>query len=378
VENPPDRPHILLLDGGALRGIAEILEGLGLDCVERAGGATPADVRAGWDLVIGTPHRMLEFEEALPWGVAIRVAIVDDDSRTLRSALRRADIDFVVRRPVHPEALRLLFRHVFYRGPEKRRERRVSIGAAIRYRVGWRRRAAILAELSVTGCRLIAEEELPPGRQLSLQIPAEVAGGRSLRVLATVQRSHPSGGPEGEPRRVALSFDTLPVRSLHHLEEVVALHREGPAVFSSLPDAEVDPDDRRRHPRHALERRVIALAADSAPVLLGRDLSLGGMRVEAHPGLAPGVTLQLAVHVRPGEPPLVVQGRVARDDGPRGLVLEFEDLTEPARDYLARMVHALPILELSAEGEPSDVFPSEILSQTAARAPEPRDPAPHV
>lgn len=359
-EVPIGGPNLLLLHDGELCDIEELLGDLGLVCTERLDGATPADLRAGWDLVIGTAPRMIEFEEALPWGASMRIAILDRASRTLQKELQRADIEFLVRQPVHPEALRLLFLHVLYRGPEKRGHERVSIGAPIRFRTGWRRRSGVLAELSITGCRLISKEAPAPGRQLSLQLPPEIAEGRTLRIVGTVVRSSPRNALPGEERRVALAFGDLPARLLQRLERIVELHREGPAVFAGTPVA--IEDERRQHPRRALERHIPALAPDSAPVLVGRDLSLGGMRVDPHPRLRLGAVLQLAVHVRAGESPLVVRARVARDDGPRGLVLEFEGLDAAARDYLAQMMDGLPILELDAEGQHREVLVSEILA----------------
>ena len=50
-------------------------------------------------------------------------------------------------------------------------------------------------------------------------------------------------------------------------------------------------------------------------MLIGRDLSLGGMAVEAGAPLAPGQRLRLALHVRAGEVPLVVEAEVVRTDG---------------------------------------------------------------
>ena len=45
-------------------------------------------------------------------------------------------------------------------GPEKRRSTRVNIGAPVRLRMGWRRRGAILIDISAGGCRLACERLL--------------------------------------------------------------------------------------------------------------------------------------------------------------------------------------------------------------------------
>lgn len=365
MENPSHAARVLLLHDGELAEVRGLLDALELDRTERLGGAARGDLRGAWHLVIGTPQRLLEFEEGLPWGQALRVAVLDADARTLRAALRRADIEYVVRRPFHPEALRLLLLHLLYHGPERRRQRRVGIGATIHFRAGWRRRSGVLIDLSLTGCRLLTDEAIPPGRQLSLQLPPEIAGGRSLRLLGTVVRW--GWADEGEDRMVALAFGGLPTRTLRRLEGVIGLHREGPAVFSGAEETQAAtgevPPERRRQPRHGLGRRIIALGADAAPVLLGRDISLAGMRVAANPQIRLGDVLQLALHVQSGDEPLVVSGRITRDDGASGLLIEFQGLSDLAREVLAKKVESLPILELDEGGSHAEVIVSRVLEQ---------------
>ena len=88
-------------------------------------------------------------------------------------------------------------------------------------------------------------------------------------------------------------------------------------------------------------RRVIALGDDAPRVLIGRDLSLGGMAVEAGVPLATGQRLKLALHVRAGEVPLVVEAQVVRTDG-AAVGLRFDSLSDATRGYLAKMLDALP------------------------------------
>jgi hypothetical protein len=112
------------------------------------------------------------------------------------------------------------------------------------------------------------------------------------------------------------------------------------------PMSEAAGDERRRASRHRYPgRRVVALGDQAARVLIGRDLSTGGMRVDRAPHLEPGQTLQLAIHVSAGETPLVVNAEIVRDDGERGFALRFCDLSSSAERYLTKMVGALPVLE---------------------------------
>ena len=89
------------------------------------------------------------------------------------------------------------------------------------------------------------------------------------------------------------------------------------------------------------------------------------MRVEPEPSLSLGDRIELAIHVRAREQPLVVAARVARDDGEDGLALTFDDLSPQAHAYLERMVKFLPILAMR-DGE--GLIVSEILERCPAEA----------
>ena len=128
--------------------------------------------------------------------------------------------------------------------------------------------------------------------------------------------------------------------------------------------------ERRGDARHAFERRVIATDEQATRVLVGRDISLGGMRIDPTPTLALEDTLQIAVHVPGQETPLVLNVRVARDDGPDGLLLHFDDLSITASTYLKEVLANLPDLAAgdgdSSSGEAPRVV-SEIVSETLER-----------
>src|SRR5690606_26864180 len=80
-------------------------------------------------------------------------------------------------------------------------------------------------------------------------------------------------------------------------------------------------DERRGSPRRTYGgRRIVALDEEAARVLVGQDLSPGGMRVAPNPALRVGQPLRIALYGSPGETPLVLSAEVARDDGERGLV----------------------------------------------------------
>jgi hypothetical protein len=222
--------------------------------------------------------------------------------------------------------------------------------------------------------------EVECGRRVRLQVSREIADGRPFRIRGTVVRAGAS-----EQRglfALALAFDVHSAKVRDRLRAAVAAHSTGPAVLAqpsavplpaptaaapAVPQAPASPPaaapaDRRSGPRLAYERHVIALGVEAARVLLGCDISAGGMRIQPHPDVAVGDELRIALHVRAHEKPLTVNARVIRDDGERGLVLAFHDLDEAAEIYLRRMVNFLPILAVRDEaGTAAGVVVSEIL-----------------
>jgi hypothetical protein len=127
------------------------------------------------------------------------------------------------------------------------------------------------------------------------------------------------------------------------------------------PFAQEVPEDRRREPRRAFDRHVVALDRSATRILIGRDLSVGGMRVDPNPALRPLKTFRLSIHVGEGELPLVVRARVVRDDGEEGIVLQFEQLGFAVQEHLRKSLRELPILAPGDDGAPEGVLVTEIL-----------------
>jgi hypothetical protein len=113
--------------------------------------------------------------------------------------------------------------------------------------------------------------------------------------------------------------------------------------------------DRRRRPRGVWQREVVALDRETdraLHTLMGSDLSVGGLRVEPHPLLRIGDRLRLALHDGGEGDPLLLEARVAHDEGRRGVGLVFVHPSDEARARLYRMVAELPPLSsLSEDGE---------------------------
>lgn len=378
---------VLLLHDGELADVRGLVEAIGAGVLEAR---EAAGTVAGADVVLATPRYLRDLDRIEGGEKGVRIAVLDHDARTLRALCRRAGVDLVVRRPVHPVALRKLLLHALYRGPD-RRAHRVAVGVPVRFRTWLRARPALLADLSVRGCQLVGCRALPPGRRVSVSIPDPTSPGRSFRVSGRVVRAV-RGGETG----FAMEFRGVPERVRARLRESVAHYGDGPAIChgreaaaawrrfappptpADPPDEEracaaappadatvacsaVDGSERRETTRRRYEgRRVVALDDEAARVLVGHDLSSGGMRVDPNPALFVGQRLRVALYGSPGETPLVLDAQVARDDGERGLVLRFGALSEPARRYLDKLLDALPVLDAGRSSAPG-LAVSEIL-----------------
>jgi hypothetical protein len=389
--------EILLVHDGELEDVAALLRELAAGFTQRCGAPRAEDATAGWRLVIASARRALELPADLLRSSAYRIAILEGESRTLRALLRRARFELVVRRPVHPAALRLLVLHALYRGPEKRRKPRVSVGAPVHLRIGLRRRRAILAELSERGCRLLTSQRASAGRALTLLIPAKLGGGRAFSVKGRVVRS--AFASRGAAGVLTLSFDAPDASVLARLRAVVAIHTTGPspldaatpppprlaaaavappAALEEIPAAPLaaasappaPPQGLPSDPTPAGEssgparppaaRRVVPLSDAAARVVLARDVSRQGMRADASPRLASATALRLALHVLAGEPPLVVQAQVEPGPSDEGVWLRFKELAPAERDRLDAVIGGLSVFDVG-DGRDAALVVCEIL-----------------
>jgi hypothetical protein len=394
---------LLLLHDGELADVRSLAETIGARVVE----TVATGERLEWDVLVTTPRHAKSEHLASARAKAVRIAVLDRNSRTLRTLLRRSGVDLVVRRPVHPSALRLVLLHALYRGPE-RRTRRVAVGAPVRFRLGLLKRDGMLADLSMRGCLLLSRHGVRVGQRVVVWVPDPATDGRSFAVRGSVVRTTTTDRGE---RGFGVDFGKVDKTLVSQLKAAVTAHLDGPAAGSKEvvspaiarahaeapvatttdagstqpitysaagsvrrevvrapsefqhfeavaqvagapePTESADTEERRRDARHAYPgRRVVALGEQAARVLIGRDLSVGGMRVDRAPNLEPGHVLQLAIHVTAGETPLVVRAEILRDDGERGFALRFCDLSAPAERYLAKMVGSLPVLEEGGDG----------------------------
>jgi len=383
VSNTPEEPRILVLHRRELHDVCRMLDELGAAYEERPGVVRPAADAEPWRLVLATPQRVLELRASHVGETASVVAVCDGFSKTLAAKLAQARVDYILRRPVHPGALRLLLLHVLYRGPEKRRFRRVSVGAPVQVRLGWRQRPAMLLELSTTGCRVQVDRLASADARISLTLPTELTGlRRPLRLRGRVVRATAATDEtEAQASEVAARFDDLGKGAFETVAALVREYGQGPASWKDAPRPEApepepedeagevmlpsrDPEepDRRRSPRLRYAKPVLVKGDGASRVLMGRDLSTGGMRVMRDANLEVGDELKIALYGEDGIPPLMLQAQVAREDGPF-LVLRFGELGDGGLDQLQRLMTSLPLSGTDDAGEATPMVVSEIVEQ---------------
>ena len=126
------------------------------------------------------------------------MAFVSGDSKTQRNALQKAGFDFLIREPVHPTALRVLFQRALFRGSNTRRAQRVACGHPVRYRTGFWPRNGTLIDLSPRGCRLLVDKAIAEKAELRITIPS---GARRRQGAAPARARRPRLARESRGRR---------------------------------------------------------------------------------------------------------------------------------------------------------------------------------
>jgi hypothetical protein len=390
---------VLLLDDGELDDVQEVLDDLGVAYGRVRGGAIARNTPPPTRLLISTPRRIDAVHMPARGDSAndglTRIVVVSEDSTTLRAKLREIGFDYLVRRPVHPEALRLLLLHCLYTGDERRREPRVPVGFEISFRTGLLPRRAALVDLSSRGCRLLSRFALEPGKRITLQIPQAIGANESLTLRGRIIRMSldENLGPDG-PYSAGVLFEDVSAEARQELEWLLEERAQGPAMLqplaSDLPEPPLDPEiaedaeprvpvdlavdvrvspepepkpetksgskarkskdkpdggDRRRSRRGSYEKKVPAFGTRALRVLVARDLSQGGMRVERFSGLEVGDRLHLAIYGAADGEPFLVWATVHRDDGPNGMALVFDEVSPQLAEQLEKVVADLPAVE---------------------------------
>jgi hypothetical protein len=232
-----------------------------------------------------------------------------------------------------------------------------------------------------------------------VELPSKLAGGEEFALSGRVLRTE---APPGSPNRlVTVAFDELgegPLELLDAILEgtvigtlVTRLGDElaGDAAAATPPltrELQPDPADpapgvpaasqseyphERRNPRVAYTRKVTALMGGGEHVILGRDLSIEGMRTEPLPELTVGTQLELAIYGPSGAEPVLVQAVVSRDDGPLGTAFHFNDMASGDRPRLQAIIEGTPKIRLLSGVETDASVVMARLRERGAKDPAP-------
>jgi hypothetical protein len=343
---------ILLIDDGEIAVARTVLSDLELEFEHwRASKLrSPSAMPPGLRLLITTGRFATQMEPRPPDQLGAHwIAVVEGDSKTQRTRLRKAGFDYLIPSQSHAAVVRALLLKCIYRGRERHAATRVALGIAVDWRSGWHSGRALLVDLSTEGCRLMLDTRPERGQSLTLRIPVP-GRSRALRVRGEVVRTAPAPSEGGREGQVAVGVRFRPL-SDNRRAGLAALLRErsaGPAVYSGpggspvLGAASREPAHDRQLARARYGRELDAMCSGATRSLLGRDLSESGVRVEPSEKLQLRERVRLALHGCPTGEPIVVEAHVERDDGVQGLALRF-DWIEPADlERLRHLIATLP------------------------------------
>ncbi|HTO70815.1 MAG TPA: PilZ domain-containing protein [Myxococcota bacterium] len=366
---------VLLLDDGELESVRLLLEELGADFSRVHSRDAARSSILPSQLVIASARiaHALRLERALAPAPdrAVWFAFVTGDSKTQRTLLQKAGFDFLIREPVHPAALRVLLQRALFRGSDTRRVPRVACGHPVRYRVGFWPKAAMLVDLSPRGCRLLTAVRIPEKSALAITISAELAGGKKLKLKGHAVRVSPAdreGGAVAE-FSVGVRFGELDSMQVKQLRSVLAERVIGPASLGSavpgsptaarpavgaaapVPAAAAPASPQPRLPKKRVNRRarfqkqITAVGGGDSYMIMCRDLSVGGMRIEPVDSLSVGDKIALGIQISAREEPILVDAEVMRDDGENGLALRFDWIAPDSKRRVERLLETLPSIE---------------------------------
>jgi len=280
----------------------------------------------------------------------LHLVITDAGSRSLRSMLQRQGCDMVVSAPINKTVLRLLVQRALFPGIERRGSERVTIAEEIKIKSGILSRSVILAELSLRGCGIITKKASPVDSPLKLTIPAKLTGGGVLQLEGKVVGIRSGSKLEAKQHTMAVVFANMSIRNRRLIQTIMTSHGFGKTgAISVSPGTLIEPaenpaiqrDERRAEPRHAFSGTVESHGPSSSHSLPGRDLSLGGFRVQTELNIQVGSWLHLAIHGDAGMPPIILAAEVVRDDGEGCLALKFSSVTNSIRKKLQELIDRL-------------------------------------
>ena len=380
------RPETLVIDDGELLPARTILLNLGVDFRHLRGDEVPTPVPESEKLFMISARLAVALEMTRSGSKSMSdpvwLAFVPGESRSQRQFLRRAGFDFLVPEHVHPGALGLLIRRALYRGANRQRVMRVACGDQVTFVTTLMRHNATLLDLSPRGCRLLTRKPPRRGADITVQIPQD--DGSPLQLRGTVVRKSPglSDGGEADEFAVGVSFAQIEGAKRAGLKALLHDRLSGPRALPpgsrrqvrvqdekqpTLSDMDsqtlvLGDEDQRLTARARYRARVDAFCAGNSRVLLARDLSARGVRVESNDKLRLGERLRLAMPVGDRGEVIFIEAHVERDDGPAGMALLFDWMEPDAQRSLGQTVASLPQIERVDEPEGYGQIPISVVS----------------
>ena len=406
--------QIMLLDDGELTEVATLLDQMGISYIRPDTSEMQEAFPAPLELLITTALHAQSVERGSPTGARpgrpLRIIATDEKSDSLDQKLHELGFHLKVKLPGHSEIWDLLIRRALYPGNERRSEERIAVGASVSLALESNARGrtgARLMDISNRGCRILTPDRMPLGSTLSVILPSQVSGGLSLRLDGEVVRVAKANHAEGHFAGVlwdSQMSDFLRVRlssllnewSLGPPEEIESpLESDMPILPSHASesldglvlDDETDPpiavpravggtsgtrefiqgEDRRRRTRRPYLKPVPSHRCGRGKVLMARNLSALGMKIEPMPHLDLGQEIELVLHGPGLIEPLRLAAQVARDDGIEGLVLAFQAMSPEQLHRVHQLVDGLPLVE-SLESD-SKRLQGAILAELVDEAP---------
>lgn len=378
-------PEAIVIDDGELDDIVRALAQLGVKA-ERQSPDTES-ILTSWippqRLLVVSAKRAMKLRLPL---LAMRrgfvsIAVADSDARTTCATISRLGYQFAISRPIHPLAMSMILQQAMFPGDDRRLAPREVLCCSVRWWCRWKRKQpGLIVNVSQGGCQLLVRDQVPKGALIKIQVPGAVAGGRGFTLAGQVRRSSPSH----DGTTLGISFDPLSHQVQRRLQQILALpgpcrvtdeamsfHGDAAGSGPEETQASAPKQDRRENRRVAMREEVIGLEHDSGRVmhlLVGSDLTVDGIRVEAHPSLALDERLDLALFGGPEGAPLIVSAVVARDDGRRGWWLRFLGITPRIEQHLEDALNRFPpVTRLDEEQESARVVLGQLAIQPEAR-----------
>jgi hypothetical protein len=344
----------------------------------------------------------------------VGLAVCGDISETMRSNIRQQGFRYLLRPHVHPEALRMLLRYAIYAERDRRGRVRHPVGCKVGWRVGLKRSSGRLLDISRGGCCLLVENPPRVGARIAIKIPADTVGGQALKLRGKVLRSTPNAANSGKERTaLGVILNDIAPAARKLLADLCERWSESPPMLpreersrSEIPEVEEPSEESlgsrpqtetskqseenlsqseaenssasakqppssnsadRLTRRGVFEQEIVQVDEEARVVqaLLGRDLSVNGIRVARQLGLAPGNKLRIALFDTSQQEPLILDAEVFRDDGGSGLYLRFVDPSPETTARIENILSRLPAVESIDPHGDAGVVPAEVVSNKA-------------